>query len=259
MRELTADYVTVETPEHVVLTYELAGGVSRMVAGLIDAFFQALIFVVIAIVVAVAGGLSTFVPGQDVPLMLIGIATVAVFVDVLGYGLLFELFMRGQTPGKRFLGLRVISEGGYALTPSAVVVRNLMRIADFMPFGYVVGMLVMALNPHNKRTGDFVARTLVIRDVTAVAPHALRVPTLRKVDGDAVDALRRAGVHRLTEEHVHVVESFLERRHALDMAQRKRLGRALADRIAGVIGVEPGAAEVFLMDVLAARKSVPAK
>jgi uncharacterized RDD family membrane protein YckC len=254
MRELTVDTVTIETPEHVVLTYELAGGVSRAVAALIDACFQAAILLAAFVVFVVGGTLGNYMAaGEDASLALYGLFLVASFLDVMGYALLFELFMRGQTPGKRFLGLRVISEGGYALTASAVLVRNLLRIADFVPFGYFTGLVVMSANSRNKRIGDFVAGTLVIRDVPAAAPDAVRLRTrLKETGAETIDALRRAGVHRLGEDHVRVVESFLERREGLDMADRRTLGRDLAGRVAGVVGVVAGPPEVFLMDVLAA-------
>lgn len=260
------DIVTIETPEHVVFHYELAGVMSRILAAGIDALFQLIIAVVILLVLGLAAGFGGVFGeefGADVSMVACATVGILLFVDIWGYSILTELFMRGQTPGKRALGLRVIREGGYALSAGDVIVRNLLRIADFLPVGYVLGMFVICLNRRNKRIGDFVAGTLVIRDAPAgPPPRQIPVAELRKLMSSeaAIDDLRRAGVHGLTPEHVMLVESFLERRATLEVNARYELGRRVAAPIADRLGVAPPShPERFLQDVLLAyRESQPA-
>ena len=255
MKDLTADYVDVETPEHVVVRFELAGGISRILAALIDAVIQVLILagigtllLFVALGAGLAGGEGMM---REASLATCGIALVLMFLDIFGYSVLFELFLRGQTPGKWCLGLRVIREGGYALTPAVVLARNMMRIVDFFPFGYALGAGVACLNRQNRRVGDFVAGTLVVRDARPPA-LAVRPHEARRADPTALAWLRLAGVHRLSIEHVQVVEGFLARRDLLEPRMRQRIAGALAARIAGVLGVEATIPEVFLTDVLVA-------
>ena len=77
---------------------------------------------------------------------------------------LFETIWNGQTPGKRAFGLRVVRDGGYPITFYASAIRNLIRIADFLPFGFAAGALTIFLQSEYKRLGDLVAGTIVIKE-----------------------------------------------------------------------------------------------
>jgi uncharacterized RDD family membrane protein YckC len=70
--------------------------------------------------------------------------------------------MWGQTPGKRWLGLRVVSEDGTPPEPRAVLVRNLLRPIDGLPAFYLLGVAVAMSDPRRQRLGDRVARTVVV-------------------------------------------------------------------------------------------------
>jgi hypothetical protein len=152
--------------------------------------------------------------------------------------------------------MRVIREGGYALTPPVVIVRNLLRVVDFLPGGYFLGLLVMMLNRRYKRIGDFVAGTIVIRDrPRAAAPGRVATRLIRAEGSEEVVAeMRRAGVHRLPPERLHLVEDFLSRRHTLSHDARRRIADQLARSIAEELGVQPGKSEPFLQAVLVAHR-----
>src|SRR6266581_1095419 len=88
-----------------------------------------------------------------------------VFLLFWGYFLLFEAFNDGRTPGKRLMGIRVVMDTGHPLTFTAAAVRNLVRIVDMQPlFTYQVGLGFVLFHPQNKRLGDIVAGTVVVRD-----------------------------------------------------------------------------------------------
>ena len=63
------------------------------------------------------------------------------FAVVWGYFVLFETIWHGQSPGKRWTGLRVIQDGGYPIGFSHAAIRNIVRIVDFLPSLYLVGMI----------------------------------------------------------------------------------------------------------------------
>ena len=214
----TADFrqhLEVETPEHVVIDYEIAGLGSRGLAAIIDTL---IVFALMTANLLVAMKLySTFkvVVGAWIPL--------AQFVVVWGYFTLFEGFRDGQTPGKKWMGLRVIRDTGHPITVREAGARNLLRIVDLLPPPYLLGILFIAFHPKGKRIGDLVAGTVVVRDRPADAPVALI-----EGEGDAV----ATGAPQLSDEDFRILREFVGRAPQLPPAVRTRLATQLAARIA---------------------------
>ena len=88
--------------------------------------------------------------------------TLVSFALYNGYFILFEWLLNGQTPGKRLLHIRVIKQGGYALRFFDTLLRNLLRVVDFLPLFYGVGLTSLLLTRDSQRLGDLVAGTLVV-------------------------------------------------------------------------------------------------
>ena len=83
------------------------------------------------------------------------------------YPVLFEVFWRGQTPGKRALGIAVINDDLTPVTLGTSMVRNLLRTVDFLPLFYLVGLVTMLCNRRFQRLGDLAAGTIVVHDEKA--------------------------------------------------------------------------------------------
>ena len=92
------------------------------------------------------------------------------------YPVVFELTASGATPGKRVFGLKVVMDNGLPVTTAAAVIRNLLRVADFLPFGYGFALASLLLRRDSKRLGDLAAATLVVH-----VPRAERRATLDDV------------------------------------------------------------------------------
>ena len=76
---------------------------------------------------------------------------------------LFEALWNGQTPGKRLMGIRVVSVEGQPITPFQAILRNILRIADAQPAGlYLVGLVAATLNDRFQRLGDLPSGTMVV-------------------------------------------------------------------------------------------------
>jgi len=90
-------------------------------------------------------------------------AALLFFFLSIGYSILFEWFWRGQTVGKRVVGLRVVDAQGLRLQFSQIVVRNLLRVADALPVLYLVGGIACLASRRSQRLGDFAANTVVVR------------------------------------------------------------------------------------------------
>lgn len=141
----------IETPEGVDLTLHPAGLLPRMMAWGIDLVLQS-VFVGVAVMVlsSVAGRLGW------------GVILLIVFAVEWGYGITFEQLLNGQTPGKRIVGLRVVMSDGRPVEPGPSVIRNVLRAADLLPFGYVAGIVSMVVSDESQRLGDLGASTVVV-------------------------------------------------------------------------------------------------
>lgn len=221
----SADY-SVLTPERVNLEYGIAGIGSRGGAVIIDSLLQFVALVVVLAAGTAGAAVVSFAAGDLASTVLIAVAALGLFVIATGYFLLFEIVWNGQTPGKRMLGIRVIRESGYPMRPIDAVIRNVVRVVDWLPLFYGIGVLVMLFNKRSRRLGDFAAGTLVVREgarrtLASVAPVAARVPELPH--GFA-----------LSNADATLVRDFLVRRTSLAPDARvdlsERLAAALAQR-----------------------------
>jgi uncharacterized RDD family membrane protein YckC len=157
--------VAAETPEGIVLELHPAGLPARFYAFLLDWLIRLAILYGCAIVARFMGG--------------IGVAFWIVLLFLLEwfYPIAFELGRSGATPGKKTFGLKVVMDNGLPITPAASFTRNLLRAADFLPFGYGFAIVSMLLRRDCKRLGDIAAATLVVHQ-----PHAAPRITLQKVE-----------------------------------------------------------------------------
>jgi uncharacterized RDD family membrane protein YckC len=144
----------IETPEHVRFRYRVAGPVRRILAYLIDLLIRVLVLLVLGVILLIALG------GAPEPAL--GLWLFCWFVLEWGYYVFFETTGDGRSLGKRALSLRVVKEGGFPIGFIDSVLRNLLRGADFLPVGYIVGLFVMAGDARFRRLGDRVAGTIVV-------------------------------------------------------------------------------------------------
>lgn len=162
--------VSAETPEGIVLELRPAGLAARFYAFCVDWLIRLVVFQAAAMVASVMGGV-----GMAFWLILL-------FAMEWFYPVAFELSRSGATPGKRVFGLKVVMDNGLPITPAASLTRNLLRVADFLPFAYGFAIVSMLLRADCKRLGDLAAATLVVHQPKAAPKIALeRVAPLRPV------------------------------------------------------------------------------
>jgi uncharacterized RDD family membrane protein YckC len=222
--------LSIDTPEQTVLEYPIAGLGSRFLAVLADTAMQ----IVLAIVVLIAGsiiGSELAVLSNAAPQWILAFIFFLLFLLNWGYFALFETFWNGQTPGKRFAKIRVIKEDGRPIGAYEAIVRNLLRIVDFLPGFYGVGMLTIFCSRQAKRVGDFVAGTVVVHERTleGVRPYQQAVidQTLPPLD-----------VSQVTLDEVKLVETFLNRRDNMDPAVRTSMAWQITSRLSAKMGVQ---------------------
>jgi uncharacterized membrane protein SpoIIM required for sporulation/uncharacterized RDD family membrane protein YckC len=215
---LTDREVRVETPEHVAVGYRLADLGSRFTALLIDGV------IIIGALLALWLGVPLLITSvfDSIPPALagwgLGTLTLVSFTLSWGYFVYFEGFRDGQTPGKRWMGIRVVHDGGYPLTLQGAAIRNLLRAIDSQPaFTWLVGGATMLIHPGTKRLGDLAAGTVVVREQSElVLPEEAGEP------GAAV------GPPRLDEGEFAALSGYLARRAGLAAETRTRIAGKLA-------------------------------
>ena len=150
----------------------------------------------------------------------------------------------GQGPGGRLFGLRVIREGGRPIDFSASAIRNLVRLVDFLPFFYGLGVLVMFGDRHARRLGDLAAGTLVVREgqlltLDALARGVAPAPVPPR-DPGAPDAPMLPNLHLASRADYDLAERFLRRRVELGQARREALAAGLATALRARLGLPDG-------------------
>ena len=223
----TEDVLIIETPERVPLHFALASIGNRFIACAIDHGIQALALGLIALTAAVLASFS-FVEEtlSSAPKWVYAVMIILLFLVFAGYFAFFEWIWNGQTPGKRWLKLRVIREDGRPITFWEAAVRNLLRSFDMMPLPfYSIGLISVFSTTRDQRVGDMVAGTVVVREREAEAPAFSQVfaapvsdPALRR-SFKPVDF--QASLSSLTEAEIQVVETFLRRRWDLGDVPRQ--------------------------------------
>jgi uncharacterized RDD family membrane protein YckC len=154
----------IRTPEGIEFSLALAGPMTRFLAWAIDAC---------AIVSAssMIGKLLTLLAFIS-PDLAVAMSTLSYFLLSIGYGIGMEWLWRGQTLGKRALGLRVMDARGLKLQVSQIVIRNVLRAVDTLPLLYMVGGIACAVNRYSQRLGDIAANTVVVRRQPMLIPEA---------------------------------------------------------------------------------------
>ena len=160
---------------------------------------------------------------------------IAGFLLYYGYFIFFEILWNGQTPGKRSVGIRVIKDSGRRLSALETIARNLLRIVDQLPGFYALGVTVSLLNSRNKRLGDLVAGSIVIRERSGSRAQTQNAPS------NATGLRPRApmGADRLSEDELILIESFLERRWELDPGIRWRMANEILLRVENKLNFAP--------------------
>jgi uncharacterized RDD family membrane protein YckC len=221
--------LTIDTPEQIALEFPLAGAGSRFLAMAIDTGVQIAGFLTLALFGLLALWFRS-VGFQSLATWIVALLIVCGFLVYYGYFAAFESIWGGQTPGKRAIGLRVITVTGQPITAFDAILRNLLRIVDQMPGIYAVGVVSMFFTARNQRLGDLVAGTVVV--------HEQRIQ--RSADVTTAPGGVRLGASRLSVEEIETIETFLSRRAELPEYMRIRASRLLADRIRQRLEIAPG-------------------
>lgn len=243
--------ILIDTPENVLLEAEVAGFATRCMAAIID------YLILLVVLLGVTWIFIQSASGLDV-LFALGFYILLQFLIVTFYHLFFEFLWNGQTPGKRAVKIRVVQADGMPLTTAGGVIRNLVRLFDFFPIGYGIGLIVMFATRNTQRLGDLAAGTVVVRErgklklaalqddqgviYRFIAPHQPLPPNVQ--------------IATLNPEDRRLAVQFLQRRETLRARAETAITLAnnLVFKMTGTKGgfISPVYAETFLEQVVRA-------
>lgn len=286
MRNHWDEDLAILSAENVSFSVEAAGLGSRLAALFIDTALQLLVAWLVSW--AANGFFTSLVPWNSMSALsrsvFQGLAILGWFLLLFFYFFVFEWLWDGQTPGKRALGLRVTLANGLPLSLWPALVRNLVRLVDFLPFYYALGGVVAMSNGLSQRAGDFAAGTMVVREgrrekinkalsmrdaidrfLTAATNVSPQRDETRDWDSEEFAELGEAGAAQLNQkvdpeslglarklgrEDYELARDFLARSEKLPLDARRRLAHSLALRLAQKAGVgAPMNAEEYIREV----------
>ena len=236
------DELIIETPERVELHYVLANVGNRFLAAAIDHLIQALLIV---IVLVLAGAFNDGPLFRGSAVWAAAIAVLLVFGIYWGYFVAFETLWSGQTPGKRWMRLRVVREDGRPVRFFEVFVRNLLRlVVDFMPPPtYAIGVVSIIFSARSKRIGDFVAGTVVVKERATEAPSLDDIIKISNIEQERIERAAPASfavdTRQLNEAELRAIETFLKRRYELTIPNRTALAARIAQPILTRLNLAP--------------------
>lgn len=225
----------IHTPEGISFSFVLASPVVRFVAFMIDVAAIAVIYLILLYAWAMLAPGSMMLLGRLGADLTAAALITAFFLLRTGYAIILEWFWRGQTLGKRLLGLRVVDEQALRLEFSQIAIRNILRVVDALPAGYLVGGIAAFVNRHGQRLGDLAANTVVIRTPRAFAPDLNRILPEKYNSLRDYPHLAARLRQRVTADEARIALQALLRRDRLDPQERIRLFEELADHFRALV------------------------
>ena len=245
--------IAIETPEHIVFRYRLAGPARRMFAYGFDLLvcygsLAAIVFLVAIFAIGISGisGMADQLSGAAQAAF--GLLLIILFCIEWVYFVVCEGRWGGSI-GKRLLGMRVVTVDGRPIGFREAALRNVLRAADLLPIGYLVGVTSMACTKRFQRLGDVLAGTMVVISQRADAraiPIALYPPATDQ------ELAAFPGVVRLDADERAAIELFLRRRTALGSAREHELAEMLIEPLGkryDFFGKDPSRVLAILYDL----------
>jgi uncharacterized RDD family membrane protein YckC len=267
------DTIEIVTPENIAFEYRVAGPFRRMLAYLVDVILRIVVFFAVMMALYIAMAWIAYMVGAAAATIFSftnGFLAVLYFFSSWLYGGLFETFMNGQTPGKRLLGIRVLTVEGQPVNGMQAIVRNILRTIDVLPLlpiqaipgmdellgdevpinyilpSYMVGLIFTAASPRFQRLGDLVCGTMVVVEerqwLTGVIklddPRAAQLAEYIPVNFTVNRSMARA------------ISAYVDRRRFFSPARRREVARHLADPLLRLFQLPPDTSHDLLLCAL---------
>jgi uncharacterized RDD family membrane protein YckC len=214
------------TPESVELEFVLAGLGNRTYALIIDYLIWSSTLVIILLIWGFLFTQIAWLRSDSIRPWLSAIQILILFGVYIGYFICFETLWRGQTPGKRYVKIRVIREDGRNVGIQQSILRSLLRPIDDL---FCLGFLLILFTPQEKRLGDWVAGTISIQEGQAVTNQNI---TLSPAATDLARRLIETGkIAAITPDEFATIRKYLYRYPALSPTVKNEVSDRLAHQL----------------------------
>ncbi len=189
------DSVAINTAQNVVIDYEPAGLGNRILAALLDSLFK---FAYIITWVIILVSTKAFGTEGTAAILLV----VAVFLPILFYDLLFEIFANGQSLGKKIIKIKVVKLDGTQPSIGSFLLRWLLRIVEIDMLYGLIAIITIASSKNKQRLGDMAGGTTVIQ----IRPAVTIKDTILQIQQKEVYKVVFQQVASLTEKDMEIIK-----------------------------------------------------
>ncbi len=211
--------VHVRTTQNVFIHHPVASLGDRIVAFLID---------LVILVVFLITMLALYI---NLRMQITWVWIVTVGAPLLLYHLIFEIFMNGQSPGKRLMNIKVVRLDGTPATVGDYILRWLFALVEIQLFSGLIAVLCIAIGEKGQRLGDLVAGTTVVKLVEQAKVTASEIFVPQEVGYTTVFPQ----VVQLTENDIELVHRALEVN--LESGNPKPV-MAITEKIKSLMGIQ---------------------
>ncbi|MEU1984674.1 RDD family protein [Nocardia sp. NPDC019395] len=211
------------TGEAVALELPVARIPSRAAAFVLDLILQVVLGVFLLTLVMMV------LRGDDSSPWFATLTLVSLVIVLIGYPVVWETVLRGATPGKLALGLRVVRADGGPVDFRHALTRGLTgAIVDFWILG-LFGLIAVAssvCSPNARRVGDVLAGTVVVHIQQRLSLPALAIPPVWLTGWSA-----ELDLMGLPEDLALAVRQYLTRINSLTPSAQHEIGQALVEAV----------------------------
>lgn len=223
--------IEIRTSQNVVIDYELAGLKDRFLAQFIDLMIVGSVYMIIMTIIVNADQLNQF--GDEVA----NVDRIIQFLFIilfLGYHLICEILMQGQSFGKKAVGIKVVRLDGLEAKLSDYLSRVVFLIVDFILSGGVLGALLIGSSSKGQRLGDMTAHTTVIK---LKQDLAFRLEDILKINSLENYTPKYPEVRSLSEKDMLLVKQTLNRYRTHPNDAHRHAIQALYKKMCDLLGV----------------------
>lgn len=233
--------IQITTTQNVNLNFKLAELNHRIFAWLIDVFVKMSYIGLVVFFLFKVFKLDSLLKGSLTDQWSLMAIAVFLMIPIFFYTLVLEVFLGGQTVGKKILKIKVLKIDGYQTSFIDFFIRWVMRIVDINSMSGILALVFIGSSKNQQRLGGMASGTAVIslRNKINIS-HTILEETV-----DQRYQPKYPSVVKLSDNDVRIIkENFIKAKQKKDHA----LYIKLKDKIEQVIGVEneEETIEVFL-------------
>ena len=229
--------IKITTTQNIDLEYDLASLGERIVAWLIDAGIFVAYFIVIMAIIGFSQTGSFIERNPWISLFFI--------FPFVFYNLGCDIWLNGQTLGKKAMKIKVISLNGDQATMGQYIIRWLFRLVDIYLFNSLVAFVAVAVSEKKQRIGDMVAGTTVIR----TSPPSTIHETIYVHTPDLNYTISFPEVTMLTDKDMQLVKEVIIN---VNKTGNSVLAYQAAEKIKSILQVQTNLEPLYFLQVLIA-------